>query len=299
MKKLKLIFMMLAIVLLVPSCENDGGDSKHTLQEGAVPDIQKVATSDQSINLIAVNEGADINLSFTVELGVGEDVFQSLNVVLFYLKGDGTISKFVLDNDITAAEFPKTYSLTLADLYADFDNVDPGQIDISDKLIVSTEISLKDGTVIKMTNDDGTANYGTDISNSPLYSVIQTYVVSCPLDDASNFDGTYVVTVDEWADYVAGETVPVVYNPEDGLFSFRILSTNNPYIDNPDSSYMLVTIDPATSNVTVLSNEEFEYPGFANLLVTGTGKVGSCTGDIDVALAFGPYGPYNFSLVKE
>lgn len=298
MKKLKLIFTLLAIGLLVPSCENDGGDSKLDLQYGAAPNIEKVASSEQSINFISVNNGGDVNLSFTVGIGEGAEEIQSMDVVLIYIKGDGTINQHVLESGVTT--FPKTYTVNLADIYAFFDDVNTANdITISDQLIVTSNITLKDGTVIHMTNDDGSANYGPNIATSPYYTVIQTYDVSCPLDDASNFDGMYTVNNDDWADYAAGDTVPVEYNPEvDGNYTFRILSTNNPYIDNPSTSYILVTINPEDGTVTATSNEEFIYAGFADLLVTGTGTVGSCTGDIDLTLFFGDYGPYGLSLSK-
>lgn len=298
MKKFKLIFAFLAISFAISSCENDGGDSNLNLDKGAVPDIQKIEASDQSINLLAVTEGTAIDLGFSVGIGVGESSFKSIDVLAFYIRADGTINKFVLDSGVTS--LPKEYHLTFADLVNMFPVLNgPDDIELTDQLLISSTITLKNGTVIQLTKDDGSQNYGIDTANSPLFSITQKYIVSCPLDDASAFTGDYTVVTDDWADYAPGEIIPVEYNPDvDGLYSFRVLSTNNPYISNPDTSYMLVTIDPATSQVTVLSNEEFMYGGSDNFLVTGTGSVGSCTGSVDLILFFGPNGPYNMSLTK-
>jgi hypothetical protein len=156
----------------------------------------------------------------------------------------------------------------------------------------------KNGSVYQLFTEDGTARFGADIANSQQFSVSQTYIISCPLDDASNFNGNYTVVQDTWQDYTPGKIVPVVYNSADGLLKFKIMSTNNTAIINPNTSYMLVTIDPADSSVTVQSNEDFNYGGGFIVPVTGTGAVGSCTGDISLTLAFGPYGPYYFDLVK-
>jgi hypothetical protein len=172
-------------------------------------------------------------------------------------------------------------------------------IEIGDKMVVSADLTLSNGTVLKITNDDGTANYGQDIANSTEYSVIQEFVVSCPLDDASNFNGNYKVTQDDWADYAVNDIVPVVYNPADGLYTFRILNTANPFVVNSSTSYIIVTIDPSTSNVSVTSNEMWNYGGGFIVTVTGDGNVGSCTGDINLKLDFsGSSQNQTLSLVK-
>lgn len=62
---------------------------------------------------------------------------------------------------------------------------------------------------------------------------------------------------------------------------------------------MEVTISPADAAVTVASNECLNYPGWACLDVTGTGSVGTCTGDINIMLDFGGYTDNDFSLVKQ
>ena len=294
MKKMKLILASLFLVVFVSSCSKDGGDSVIEAANGGAPDIQKVATADQSINLAALNNGGDIDLSFTVDIARGD--VASMDIVGIYKQGT-TVQKAVLRAGVTT--FPSTVSITKADLFDAFDAIaTSSDITVFDKLIISADVTLKNGSVYELFTADGTPRFGADIANSQQFSVSQTYIISCPLDDASNFNGDYKVVQDTWVDYMPGEIVPVVYNSEDGLLKFKIMSTNNPFINNPGTSYMLVTIDPTDSSVTVQSNEDFDYGGGFVVPVTGTGAVGSCTGDISLTLDYGPYGPYYFDLVK-
>ncbi len=294
MKKIKLILASLAITMLISSCDNDGGDSKLGLQVGAVPNITKIATTDASINLIDVNDGVPINLGFTVDVAQGD--VASMDIIGYYKKGADTY-KAVLETGVTT--FPATFNISQDDLFDAFTELNSASdIEVGDKLIITAELTLVNGNEIKIFKDDGTPNYGQDIANSNLYKVSQTYDVSCPFEDASLFDGNYVVVTDDWEDYVAGDVVPVVYNPADGLYKFRILATNNPFISNAATAYMLVTIDPIDSSVTVISNEDFNYGPL--IPVTGTGSVGSCTGDINLSLNFVGYAvSQSFILVKQ
>ena len=101
---------------------------------------------------------------------------------------------------------------------------------------------------------------------------------------AAPFIGTATVVTDDWADYDPGETVEI----EAGAtpYEFWIRSYANPYISNPNTSYMVVTIDPLTGSATVMSNEDFDY-GCSQGDVTGSGTVNACAGTIDLVLTFG------------
>lgn len=295
MKKIKLIFAIFALVVLMPSCTDDGGKSKLDLKVGAVPNILKAAGTDGSINLLSVANGVKINLGVTVAVGQGDVV--SIDLVGFYKKTT-TYEKAYLKKGITT--FPTDFKFDQFDIMNAFTTVNaPSDFTLSSTLLVSAELTLKDGRVLKMYTDDGTPNYGADISNSTSFKVQQTYLMSCPLTDASNFNGDYKVTLDQWQDYAVGDIIPVVYNPANGTTTFRILNKNNPYISNGATSYMICVIDPAKATVKVTANEQFKYIGWENLTVTGTGTVGSCTGSIDLILTFGTYGNYKLNLVKK
>lgn len=169
-----------------------------------------------------------------------------------------------------------------------------GEYSASDKFVLRFEMILTDGRKFSSNNASATVTGGSYFSSPFQYSA-QFF---CPLADASIFNGTYTVSEDIWQDYAPGATVPVVYDPSDGPYTFRILSTNNSAISNATTSYIKVTINPADGTVTAESNEDFDYPGFAILPVTGVGTVGTCTGDIDLVLDFGPYTENNLKLTK-
>lgn len=168
----------------------------------------------------------------------------------------------------------------------------PGEFTSSDAFTLRLTLNLTDGRSFTNTDAIGTVTGGSFFSTPYAYSV-QFF---CALDDASQFDGNYLVVTDVWADYSAGDIVPVAFISD---YTFRILNTNNPFVDNTGSSYLEVTIDPETGAATVASNECFNYPGFDCVNVTGAGSVGTCTGDINLVNVFGPYGSYALALIRQ
>lgn len=168
-----------------------------------------------------------------------------------------------------------------------------GQYTASDKIRIRLELVLTDGRTFSLSDGSPTITGGSYFSSPYQYSV-QFF---CPLTNASSFSGNYKVVTDAWADYNPGQIVPVVYNAADGVYTFRILSTNNAYINNTGTSWMAVTINPATGSVTVVSNEDFDYG--VPIPVIGIGSVGTCTGDINLSLDFVGYATkQGFTLVK-
>jgi hypothetical protein len=294
MKKLKIIFTSLLLVLITVSCENDGGSSVLDTIEGATPDINKISGTDQGLNLLALQNGESIDLGLTFDKGFGE--FTSLDVVGFYTK-NGVTERAVLKTNVTG--FPATVHFNQNDLYAAFTAINSANdVTLLDKLVITADLKLKDGTTLKLFDDSGVALYGSDIANHKLFTVLQTYTVACPLDDAAQFNGNYKVTADAWQDYSVGDIIPVVYNAADGLYKFKILNTANPYVINAGTSYILVTVNPVNNSVTITSNEKWNYGPGQLYTVTGTGTVGSCTGDINLKLSFDGSAGYTFNLVK-
>lgn len=279
------------VVLSAISCENDGGTSKIVTSKGGVPNIQKIATTDQGLNVLALQNGEDVDMGVTIDIGIGE--VKSMDIIGLYTK-DGVTEKAILKSNVNT--FPSEFHVGGGDLISAFASLSSASdFDILDKFEISADVTLKNGTVLKLYDNDGTTLYGADIANSELFKVKQTYDPACPLVDASLFDGDYIVTEDTWQDYDLGTVIPLSYNT--GTFTFKILNTVNPYVNNPDTSYLLVTIDPTNNSVVVKSNEDFDYgPGYGP--TTGTGTVSSCSGDINLTIAFGPYGGYKFSLKK-
>lgn len=186
MKKIKIIFATLLFASLIISCENDGGSSKIDTKYGAVPNVQKTAGTDSFIDLTAINNGTNINLGFTVDRAVGD--VSSMNIVGFYIKSDGTIYKATLIENVT--EFPATFNISQANLINAFAELNTtSDFEVGDQLKITTELTLRDGSIQKIINDDGTDNFSSNIATSGTYKVVQSYNVSCP----SDLGGTYSV----------------------------------------------------------------------------------------------------------
>lgn len=187
MKNIKKLFAILTLLMLVLSCENDGGDSKLDLKYGAVVDIQKTANSDTFIDLVTLQNGGDINLSFTINKSVGE--IASLDVIGLYIKSDGTtIYKGTFSTDVET--FPYSLNINKQKIFNAFSEVNSSEdFETGDQLTITAVITLKNGTVIQLINDDGSNNFSSNIATSNLYKLFQTYNVSCP----SELEGTYNV----------------------------------------------------------------------------------------------------------
>lgn len=186
MKNIKKIFAILTLIMLVLSCENDGGDSKLNLKYGAIVNIQKQNDTDAFIDLLNVQNGGNFNLGITLDLALGK--ISSVDLVGFYTKKDGTITKATLVPNIVT--LPTTINLSRQDIFDAFANINnPEDFESGDKLTISADITLKDGTVVKIINDDGSNNFSSNIATSNLYKLFQTYNVSC----TSNLEGTYSV----------------------------------------------------------------------------------------------------------
>jgi hypothetical protein len=289
MKNIKLIFTSMLFLLLAFSCDDDGGTSNIGAVEGATPNIRKITTTDQGINIVALQNGGDINLGLTLGIATGD--ISSMDVVAFFTKS-GVISKATLQTNVTT--YPAQLKYTKADLIKAFPTF--ASFGLNDKLVISADVKLKDGTVLKMFSDNGQTYYGADVANSTLWKVSQTYTALCPINDASLFSGNYKVTADAAENYTPGDIIPLVYNPADGKFTFRILATKISAIANASTAYLLVTINPATNAVTVKSNEDFDYGGGDTTPVIGTGTVGSCTGDINLKLDFPAFNATGYTL---
>ncbi len=289
--------MFLVAFTLMQSCETDDktiDDVFDNIERGAVlrtidipnPTFDFYDTSSQWIALLEAQDSENGNLLSEIKISSA-------------FVNDGAIGTAILIKTISPSGFvtgpfgfPRgDITLTLQEVL-DGAGLELGDYDSGDSFNVRLESVLKDGRTFTNTNTAGTITGGSFYSSPFMYSV-QFF---CALTDASDFDGNYIVTVDAWADYNPGDIVPVEFVSE---YTFRILSTNNPFIDNGATSYMEVTINPADGTVTVASNECLNYPGWACLDVTGAGSVGTCTGDINIMLDFGGYTDNAFSLVKQ
>lgn len=174
--------MLLAISF--NSCKNDGGSSDIGVMEGAVPNIEKSADTDQIVNLNAISSGEEVRLGFDLDIVQGD--VASADIVAFYSTSDSLYGPATLNSDVTA--FPFNLTLNLDDIVSAFDEIaTASDIRIGDELIVTAKLYLADGTVLNILNDDGSRNYGSDILTSGQYTVQISYPVACASDLGGNY----------------------------------------------------------------------------------------------------------------
>jgi hypothetical protein len=270
MKNIKLIFAILGFSLLSLSCTNDGGDSKLEAKYGAVIDVKKLNSTDSYINLISLQSGGDINLGFVIDVARGD--VASLDVVGFYIKSDGTTTKGILSKGIK--NLPYTLNIKKADLLNAFDNLNTTQdFNIGDQLTIGADLTLKDGTIIKLINDDGTNNFSTAIATSSVYKVTQSYNVSC----SSDLGGTYNYTTTN-ASSPTGESAA---GPLTGEVTFTDLGGGQYDISDasfggwiglygPGNTAQKVQLKDICNKISYSGKDQFgEVFSFSNLVVNG------------------------------
>lgn len=270
--------MMMA--LFMTSCTDDGGTSTIDLKMGAVPNFVKAPDLDEEIQQSELISGADVQIGFNFDIAQGD--VASADLIAFYNKGGELIGPVVIKSGIT--EFPIDVLLNQDDLLGAFPEMIPDPV--GGELIISAILELKDGRTLKMLNDDGSRNYGSDIHTSSVFAAQVAYKVICyvKLDDASKFDGTYTVVEDAWADYAPGTELSVNFVSD---FTFRISNAANPYVNNASTTYLEVTFDPKDGSAIVTTNEAWDYG--VPITPEGVGTVGTCAGGIELVLDFPGY----------
>lgn len=298
MKKLKYIFIITIISCLTGCSES----------ERPIDDVFDRTSSGGILRTIEVNNATfnftdpSVEWSITVEAQDEQDgdLLSEVEVYVSQFRDASRVGSEALVKEIPASEFTTgenglpvgEISLSLNDVVNALSLSEEDYVS-TDEFRVRLEYVMTDGRTF--TNEDAAGTVlASSFFKSPYVYPVQFF---CNLEDASIFEGNYTVTADAWADYAAGDVVPVEYNPEDGPYTFRILNTNNAYVANKDSAYMLVTVNPDDGTVTVTSNESFDYG--VPIDVTGSGSVGTCTGNINLSLNFvGNATNQAFRLVK-
>lgn len=178
MKNIKYILTILSVVFTMFSCERDDLATELNLTATAVPNITKLpAPIAQSISRAAIAAG-NVTFGIKVERGLGE--VKSMDIIGFYTYGPTTArvttAPVVLRSGITT--YPQNFEFNQFDLITAF----PYLTSISsfvtgDVLTITANLTMNDGRVVKMLNDDGTNNYSSEINTAVLYKAKQIYSV--------------------------------------------------------------------------------------------------------------------------
>tara|TARA_R110002049_G_scaffold78973_1_gene201506 strand:+ start:2496 stop:3416 length:921 start_codon:yes stop_codon:yes gene_type:complete len=188
MKNIYILGLFLALFALNTSCDDDGGTSAISTTNGALPDFKMVAGSPDFIDLTGI---ANLNLQFTVGVGVGEPT--SFDLKAYYLTVDGEVyGPITLDAGVT--EFPKEYSFSGTQIIAAFSELNSAaDIQVGDVLKFFTSYTFADGSKLEVLNSKGEPNYyAADFNTYPDFTVKLDYVVSCLSDLGGTH--TYVTT---------------------------------------------------------------------------------------------------------
>ena len=207
----------------------------------------------------------------TVPIGGGQDF--SIKVYVAQTTGTDRTFNFKVNTDESTADL-SSYSLPNSVTI-------PANESFGEFIVSLTDTNIGEDGKTLVLEFDGADNFFT---GSEITLNIRQF---CPpengLSNATPYIGTATVVSDDWADYEPNETVEIEAGASENEFWIR--SYANYYITNPDTSYMIVTLDDCGS-ATVASNEDFAYEDYCDFIITGTGKVNPNTGTIDLTLTF-------------
>ena len=206
-----------------------------------------------------------------VPVGGGQDF--SIKIYVAQATGTDRTFNFKVNTDESTADV-SSYSLPNSVTI-------PANESFGEFVVSITDTNIGEDGVILVLEFDGVDNFFTGKELTLNISQV------CPPEDglsiAAPYIGTATVVTDDWADYEPNETVEIEAGANDNEFWIR--SYANPYITNPDTSYMIVTLDDCGS-ATLISNEDFAYEEYCDFIVTGEGKVDLATRTVDLTLTF-------------
>lgn len=186
MKKLKFLLLTIVIIVFGVSCQDDGGTSVIALDEGAVPNMVKVAGSEGIIDLVRLNSGEIITLEFSAEIAQGNPA--STDIVGVYTTLAGSVYTSTLFSDVS---LPQDFTVTTNDIVSAFAELtSTADILLGDVLTITTRFTMPDGRVLNIVDLDGSSGTGTNIQTTVLFTTVINYPVSCP----SDISGTYLVS---------------------------------------------------------------------------------------------------------
>lgn len=178
MKTINYIMLMFAISLIICSCEDDGGTSVITLEEGAVPNMVKSPSTDAFFDLVKLNNGENVSVTFSAEVAQGNPA--STDIVGVYKTTAGQFYSTILFNNVS---LPQDFNLSVNDIVEAFSELNSAaDISVGDAISLTTRFTMEDGTVLNILNNDGTSGTGTNIQTTVLFTTVIIYPVSCPSD---------------------------------------------------------------------------------------------------------------------
>lgn len=267
MKKLSILYTLFAVLLFI-GCRKDDNPKIPELTRVPLPLITIDNASDKLINPAAP---ASFKGKVNVDLYFKTDIPpQKMDIVV--MKNRSKTNVKTLKADVTS--FPTPIDVTgqqLIDLF--------GPIANGDRFDVGADITTKDGQLFQAFPASG-AGYGAGVNTQGGASTSVAFIKPCPFV-ADAYAGDFTVLQDEWNDYTVGTVIPVKKISATQI-SFEY---NKAFMDAGTSRPILLTIDPATNNITVTKQVYGTYTGDAEYSAQSVAGAASVINPCDVSLS--------------
>lgn len=298
LKSIKYIsYLLLCSTLLLYSCYKTGGDVNisEVLDTGAYLEFNQARVTAASPIPLSYTTIATAAASIKVKLNIASKPVDS--VVIY----EGASINRSTWKRIKAVAFKDSGTLTVSGAeIAAARGVAPTALSIGTNFTFYNELVTSDGKRFSM------ANTATEFESPPDYKMAMRWfaTVFCNYNNTV-FNGLFKVVTDGWQDFNTGELIAVSSPVNGDANKVQIIAYPAPAF-GINRKPIILTVNPATNNITVPFQIYGDYPGFAdNLGVTGSGSLNSCSGTISVSLTHRigsvtgqAYGPYTLTLQK-
>jgi hypothetical protein len=263
-----ILFSFLAIVFLY-SCRKDDNPKIPDLTRVPTPLITIDPTSDKLINPgnpAAFKGKVNVGLYFETDIKP-----QKFDVVV--MKNGNKANVKVLKADVTT--FPTTVEFTGQELITLFG----GPIADGDAFDIGVDITTQSGEKFLAFPAVGNA-YGAGVGNQLGASLTVKFLKPCTFV-SSAYVGDFSVLQDDWNDYAVGDVIPVKTVSANQI-SFEY---NAAFMDAGTSKPIILTINPATNNITVTKQEYGSYTGDATYFAESVAGPASAVNPCDLSIS--------------
>lgn len=287
MKKI-LLFSLLTSITLLNACRKEDNAKLPGLVRVPLP----LLTKDPAAAVIVASDAANFTGKIIVDLYFKNDAPPQKYDLVVIKNGDRSNVKVVQEN-ITS--FPTTVTLTgpkLATLFG-------APISACDFFDFGVNMITKEGQNYEAFPITGTA-YAAGIAAQPGTSTTVRYATKVEFV-AADYAGNFVVVDDEWADYHAGDVIPItVINGNQISFKYAV--------DPGTSQPIIMTISPATLAISVARQLYGSYGGtpvYAESVTGNASVVSPCERSLSLRLRHtsasgtSDFGSYTIKLRKQ
>lgn len=282
MKKIVLIISLITVLLIQYSCtNNDDTDPSQLVAYASFGNTPPPPIFSDPQGIEYTGQIIDVN----------NNLFDYVVAVTAIIGGKEYEDK----NFATITNFPSSFSFSSQSL-ANALGLTPDDFNFGDSFTFTASATRNDSVLF---TSDSLLLDDNEVLNSAMTF---DFVIACEAFEPAKLVGSWTVETDDWGDYTPGDEVIVEAGPDSN--TFHILNTNNLEIGNPDTAYLIVTVNDSGDVIDIKTNEPYDYGVDIDLLNGGDGLVVSCAGIININIEFAlsdgseSYGAYNFVINK-